>query len=290
MTIIESLPETKRVLQLVRESGKTIGFVPTMGALHAGHLQLLQTARAQNQVVCCSIFVNPIQFNKAEDFQHYPRVVAEDVALLEQQGCDYLFLPQVADMYPRPLGLSFSFGPLETVMEGRYRPGHFSGVAAVVTKLFHLVNPHKAYFGQKDLQQFAIVRRLVEDLNFNLELVCHPIIRESDGLAMSSRNRRLGDAERRQAVELYKSLQMARTLLETLPVAEVKAAVSAYLQGFDRIRLEYFEVVDAASLQPLATAESPQGIALCIAAYLGEVRLIDNMVIPAGELVPAGAE
>ncbi|MGV3503029.1 MAG: pantoate--beta-alanine ligase [Adhaeribacter sp.] len=290
MTIIESLPEIKHVLQQVRASGKTLGFVPTMGALHAGHLQLLQTARAQNQVVVCSIFVNPIQFNKAEDFQHYPRVVTEDVALLEQQGCDYLFLPQAADMYPRPLGLSFSFGSLETVMEGRFRPGHFSGVAAVVSKLFHLVNPHKAYFGQKDLQQFAIVRRLVEDLNFNLELVCHPIIRESDGLAMSSRNRRLGEPERRQAVQLYQSLEMARTLLASQPVEEVKEAVTAYLQPFDRIRLEYFEVVDAASLQPLAVAESPEGIALCIAAYLGEIRLIDNVVIAAGELPAAAAQ
>lgn len=290
MIIIESLPEIQQVLQQVREDGKTIGFVPTMGALHAGHLQLLQTARAQNQVVCCSIFVNPIQFNKAEDYQHYPRVVDEDVAVLEQHGCDYLFLPQAAQMYPRPLGLSFHFGALETVMEGQYRPGHFSGVAAVVSKLFHLVNPHKAYFGQKDLQQFAIVRRLVEDLNFNLQLVCHPIIRESDGLAMSSRNRRLGESERRQAVQLYQSLEMARGLLATQPVAAVKAAVAAYLQGFEHIRLEYFEVVDAASLQPLVLAESPQGVALCIAAYLGEVRLIDNIVIGAAELQPAAAE
>lgn len=279
MYVIESLSEIKNISQQIRLAGQSLGFVPTMGALHAGHLQLLQTARTENQVVCCSIFVNPIQFNNAEDYQRYPRVVEDDIRILEENQCDYLFLPQAADMYPRPLGLSFQFGQLETVMEGRFRPGHFSGVAAVVSKLFHLVNPHKAYFGQKDLQQYLIIRRLVEDLNFNLELVCHPIIRESDGLAMSSRNRRLSEPERRQAVELYKSLTLARQWLQTKTVAEVKAAVADYLAGFEHIRLEYFEVADAESLQPLAAAQSSQGVALCIAAYLGSVRLIDNMII-----------
>jgi pantoate--beta-alanine ligase len=250
-----------------------------MGALHAGHLQLLQTARAENQMVCCSIFVNPIQFNNAEDYQRYPRVVEADIRILEAHQCDYLFLPKAGEMYPQPLGLSFHFGDLETVMEGQFRPGHFSGVAAVVSKLFHLVNPHKAYFGQKDLQQYLIIRRLVEDLNFNLELVCHPIIRESDGLAMSSRNRRLGEPERREAVHLYKSLTLAREWLQTKSVAEVKTAVAQYLAGFAHIRLEYFEVADAVSLQPLATAQSPNGVALCIAAYLGSIRLIDNIII-----------
>jgi pantoate--beta-alanine ligase len=279
MYVIQSLPEIKLISQQLRQAGKTIGFVPTMGALHAGHLQLLQTARSQTDVVICSIFINPIQFNNAEDFQLYPRVVAADTQELEAVGCDYLFLPQVADMYPRPLGLSFHFGTLETVMEGQYRPGHFSGVAAVVSKLFHLVNPHKAYFGQKDLQQYAIIQRLVQDLNFNLELVRHPIIRESDGLAMSSRNRRLGEPERRQAVQLYRALTLAREWLQTKSVAEVKAAVAAYLQDFEHVRLEYFEVADAETLEPLAVPQSPNGVALCIAAYLGAVRLIDNMII-----------
>jgi pantoate--beta-alanine ligase len=279
MYVIESLAEIKNISQQIRRAGKTLGFVPTMGALHAGHLQLLQTARAENQVVCCSIFVNPIQFNNADDYQHYPRVVEADIRVLEENQCDFLFLPKAADMYPRPLGLSFHFGALETVMEGQFRPGHFSGVAAVVSKLFHLVNPHKAYFGQKDLQQYLIIRRLVEDLNFNLELVCHPIIRENDGLAMSSRNRRLSEPERRQAVELYKSLTLARQWLQTKSVTEVKAAVADYLKRFAYIRLEYFEVADAADLQPLAAAESPNGVALCIAAYLGGIRLIDNIIV-----------
>lgn len=279
MFLIKSLPEITHITQQLRQVGKTIGFVPTMGALHAGHLQLLQTARQQNDIVCCSIFVNPIQFNNPEDYQHYPRVVDEDVRLLEEINCDYLFLPSAADMYPKPLGLTFSFGSLETVMEGAFRPGHFSGVAAVVSKLFHLVNPHKAYFGQKDLQQFAIIRQLVTDLNFNLELVCHPVIREADGLAMSSRNRRLTEPERREAVQLYKALTLAGQGLQTKTVAEVKAEVAAYLQAYKLIRLEYFEVVDAQTLQPLQTPDSTNGIALCIGAYLGQVRLIDNIII-----------
>jgi pantoate--beta-alanine ligase len=279
MHLIESLSEIQHISQQLRQAGKTIGLVPTMGALHAGHQQLLQTARRENDVVVCSIFVNPIQFNNDEDYQRYPRVLQQDARLLEEIGCDYLFAPAAAHMYPQPLGLSFHFGSLETVMEGQFRPGHFSGVAAVVSKLFHLVNPHKAYFGQKDLQQYAIVQRLVEDLNFNLTLVCHPIIRESDGLAMSSRNRRLTEPERREAVELYKALTLARQGLPTKSVAEVKAAVAAYLLAFPHVRLEYFEIADAVSLQPLAHPQSPNGIALCIAAYLGGVRLIDNIII-----------
>ena len=279
MYLIESLPEIKQLSQQLRQAGQTIGFVPTMGALHAGHLQLLQTARADNDVVCCSIFVNPIQFNNTEDYQRYPRVVAEDVRILEEIRCDYLFLPAAADMYPKPLGLSFHFGDLETVMEGAFRPGHFSGVATVVSKLFHLVSPHKAYFGQKDLQQYAIIRQLVRDLNFNLDLVCHPIIRENDGLAMSSRNRRLSEPERQEAVQLYRALTLAQEWLQTKSVAEVKAAVAAYLQDYKHVRLEYFEVADASSLQPLATPDSSHGIALCIAAYLGSIRLIDNIII-----------
>jgi pantoate--beta-alanine ligase len=279
MYLIESLSQIVTLSQQIRQSGKTLGFVPTMGALHAGHLQLLQTAQAQNDVVCCSIFVNPIQFNNAEDYHRYPRVIEADVRLLEEHQCDYLFLPAAAGMYPQPLGLSFNFGSLETVMEGRYRPGHFSGVAAVVSKLFHLVNPHKAYFGQKDLQQYAIIQRLVQDLNFNLELVCHPIIRESDGLAMSSRNRRLNEPERREAVQLYKALQLAQAGLPTKTVAGVKAAVAAYLRDFKHIKLEYFEIADSVSLQPVEVADGSRSLALCIAAYLGDVRLIDNIII-----------
>jgi pantoate--beta-alanine ligase len=279
MYLIESLPEIKQLSQQVRQAGQTLGFVPTMGALHAGHLQLLQTARAENDVVCCSIFVNPIQFNNPEDYRHYPRVVEEDVRILEEIRCDYLFMPAAADMYPQPLGLSFHFGALETVMEGAFRPGHFSGVATVVSKLFHLVSPHKAYFGQKDLQQYAIIRQLVRDLNFDLDLVCHPIIRENDGLAMSSRNRRLSEPERQEAVQLYRALTLAQEWLQTQSVAEVKAAVAAYLQDYKHVQLEYFEVADANSLQPLASPDSPHGIALCIAAYLGSIRLIDNIII-----------
>jgi pantoate--beta-alanine ligase len=279
MYIISSAAAIKKQSEQVRSSGKTIGFVPTMGALHEGHLQLLRTAAQENDVTICSIFVNPTQFNNAEDFKLYPRLLEADAELLAENKCQFLFAPGVSEMYPEALQLKFDFGSLETVMEGRFRPGHFTGVAAVVSKLFHLIKPHKAYFGQKDLQQFAIINRLVTDLSFDLELVCHPIVREPDGLAMSSRNRRLSGAERQVATHLYKALQLAQHLLAYKPVPEVKAAVTNYLKDYREIKPEYFEIVDARTLQSLDNVQNKQNIALCIAAFVGEVRLIDNLVI-----------
>ncbi|MGV3585888.1 MAG: pantoate--beta-alanine ligase [Adhaeribacter sp.] len=281
MQIISSAAVIKQQTEQIRSSGKTIGFVPTMGALHEGHLQLLRTAAQENDITVCSIFVNPTQFNNAEDFKLYPRLLEADAQLLTENNCQVLFAPEVAEMYTEALQLKFDFGALETVMEGQYRPGHFTGVAAVVSKLFHLVKPHKAYFGQKDLQQFAIINRLVTDLSFDLELVRHPIVREPDGLAMSSRNRRLTPEERQVATYLYKALQLAAQNLAYQSVPEVKAAVQEYLSPHHSIRLEYFEVADSQTLQPLQTLENQKNIALCIAAYVGEVRLIDNLVIDA---------
>ncbi|WP_026462288.1 pantoate--beta-alanine ligase [Adhaeribacter aquaticus] len=279
MQIITSLRDIKEQTEKLRSSGKTIGFVPTMGALHQGHLTLLETAAEQNDLSICSIFVNPTQFNNAEDFKLYPRILENDIEALKKSRCAMLFAPSVADMYPETLQLKFDFGELETVMEGKFRPGHFTGVAAIVSKLFHAVRPHKAYFGQKDLQQYAVINRLVTDLSFDLELVCHPIIREADGLAMSSRNRRLSEEQREQATQLYKALQLASGLSKAHTVAEVKEAVSKHLQPFAAIKLEYFEVADVNSLQPLAEFDASDRVALCIAAYVGEVRLIDNVII-----------
>ncbi|GEO03434.1 pantothenate synthetase [Adhaeribacter aerolatus] len=281
MQIISTAAAIKKQTEQIRSSGKTIGFVPTMGALHEGHLQLLRTATRENDVTVCSIFVNPTQFNNAEDFKLYPRLLEADAAVLAQNNCEVLFAPEVAEMYTEALGLKFDFGTLETVMEGQFRPGHFTGVAAVVSKLFHLVKPHKAYFGQKDLQQFAIINRLVTDLSFDLELVRHPIVREPDGLAMSSRNHRLSMAERQVATHLYKALQLAAQSLAQQSVAEVKATVQEYLSPYEIIRLEYFEIADSQTLQPLHNLENKKNIALCIAAFVGEVRLIDNLVIDA---------
>ena len=267
----------------LRSSGKTIGFVPTMGALHNGHLELIRAAGSQNDVTVCSIFVNPTQFNNAEDFRLYPRIEQEDALKLGAAQCDILFLPAAETMYPKAAKTNFNFGELETVMEGAHRPGHFNGVALIVSKLFHVIQPHKAYFGQKDLQQYAIIKQLVTDLNFNLELVCFPIVREADGLAMSSRNRRLTEKQREIAPQLYKALQLAEKMLqENARVSVVKSAVTNYLKQFPEIRLEYFEIADVGTLQTLPEEGLKHEAALCIAAFLGEIRLIDNLITQLG--------
>jgi pantoate--beta-alanine ligase len=279
MKQISSIAEMQKVTDELRQQGKTIGFVPTMGALHEGHLHLVRTAASQNDVTVCSIFVNPTQFNNAEDFRLYPRLGKEDAELLEQINCDILFVPSPEEMYPKPAAISFNFGALETVMEGAHRPGHFNGVALVVSKLFHLVQPHKAYFGQKDLQQYAIINQLVTDLNFNLKLVRHPIIREEDGLAMSSRNRRITAAQRNLDPQLYQALVIAEKMLTEKPVSEIKTNIESYLKAYSGIKLEYFEIADANTLQPLENILSGNEVALCLAAFLGEIRLIDNLVV-----------
>lgn len=280
MHVITSLSEIKIHTNQLRSSGKTIGFVPTMGALHAGHLQLVRAAGEQNDITVCSIFVNPTQFNNPEDYRLYPRLLEEDTHLLEAADCDVLFVPAAIEIYPEPALVQFNFGLLEQVMEGKYRPGHFNGVATVVSKLFHLVNPHRAYFGQKDLQQYTILNQLVRDLNFDLEMVCHSIIREPDGLAMSSRNRRLNPEQRVVAVHLYKALTLAAEFLQNQDIAQVKETVAHYLGQFDELQPEYFEVVNVKNLQPLTELNQSGGAALCIAAYLGDIRLIDNIILP----------
>lgn len=280
MKIITEPAELRQETEKLRCEGKQIGFVPTMGALHEGHLSLIRAAAAANDVTVCSIFVNPTQFNNTDDFKFYPRTLDEDVALLHTVECDILFAPGAAEMYPERTQITFAFGELEKVMEGAHRPGHFNGVATVVSKLFHLVQPHRAYFGQKDLQQFAVVRQLVADLSFDLELVRHPVVREADGLAMSSRNRRLTETERYVAAQLYQALQVAERLAGREP-AYIKEEVSAFLSHFPQIELEYFEVADANTLQPLHDWPASGEVAFCLAVQLGAVRLIDNVVVGA---------
>ncbi|QHL88212.1 pantoate--beta-alanine ligase [Nibribacter ruber] len=279
MLQLSSLSDIRQHCEQVRCQGLRIGFVPTMGALHEGHLSLLRAAKAQNDVVVCSVFVNPTQFNNAEDYNLYPRLIVEDAEMLAQVGCDVLFAPNAAEMYAQAARLTFDFGILERVMEGAHRPGHFNGVATVVSKLFHLVRPHQAFFGQKDLQQFAIVQQLVQDLSFDLELVCFPIIREEDGLAMSSRNRRLTPEQRQVAPKLYEALQLLSEQAKHVPIEEAKAAAVTFLTQFPELRLEYLEVVDAATLQPIAHVQEVPRAAVCLAAFLGEVRLIDNVLL-----------
>lgn len=263
-----------------RRTGQRIGLVPTMGALHEGHLQLVRAAAQECGVVVVSIFVNPTQFNNADDFRLYPRLPEADAVLLEPAGCTALFLPSVEEMYPRPTVLRFDFGSLERVMEGAHRPGHFNGVATVVSKLFHLSRPHRAYFGQKDFQQVAIVRQLVADLSFDLELVAFPTVREADGLAMSSRNRRLSPEARTVAPRLHAALELAaRQLREGQPPAAVQQQAAQYIAAEPSLELEYFEVADASTLQPVTEWQAGRELVLCLAAHLGGVRLIDNIVV-----------
>ena len=279
MEVIKQVSTIREKVQALRCGGKRIGFVPTMGALHEGHLQLLRASAQENDVTICSIFVNPTQFNNPDDYKLYPRTIEQDAELLKTVGCDYLFYPSAEEVYPQQPLLQFSFGALEAVMEGEHRPGHFNGVATVVSKLFHFVQPHKAYFGQKDLQQVTIVRQLVRALSFDVELVCYPTIREEDGLAMSSRNKRL-DAEQRQiAANLYKALQMAKGQLSEKPIDAIKEEVSNYLNSLDQVELEYFEIADVHTLQPVHNVSEVQEVALCLAAFVGPVRLIDNMLV-----------
>lgn len=282
MQILTTAAGLHAYTEQARQAGKTIGLVPTMGALHDGHLQLVQAARAECNEVIATIFVNPTQFNNAEDFRLYPRVPEADAALLAPAGCTALFVPSVEEMYPRPTVLRFDFGDLERVMEGAHRPGHFNGVATVVSKLFHMARPHRAYFGQKDWQQVAVIRQLVADLSFDLEIVAQPTIREADGLAMSSRNRRLDAAARAAAPLLHQVLEAAAVQVRqgTAP-AQVRAEAEATLAGEPLVTPEYVEVADAQTLQPLTEYAPGRAVVLCLAAHLGGVRLIDNVVVDA---------
>ena len=282
MQILTTAAGLHAYTEQARQAGHRVGLVPTMGALHAGHLQLVQAARAECNEVIASIFVNPTQFNNAEDFRLYPRVPEADAALLAPAGCTALFVPSVAEMYPQPTGLRFDFGALERVMEGAHRPGHFSGVATVVSKLFHLIRPHRAYFGQKDWQQVAIVKQLVADLSFDLEIVACPTIREADGLAMSSRNRRLDAPARAAAPLLYQVLQTAAAQVRRgVPPAQVQAIAEASIAQEPLLTVEYVAVADAQTLQPLTDYGAGRAVVLCLAAHLGGVRLIDNVVVEA---------
>jgi pantoate--beta-alanine ligase len=280
MQIFKEIEPLRAFLVEKRKAGQSIGFVPTMGALHAGHLSLLATSRDQNPLTVCSIFVNPTQFNNVQDFENYPRTLKKDVAMLEKAGCDVLFCPDELAMRSRSGYLHFNFGHLETVMEGKFRPGHFNGVAQVVSKLFHIVDPDHAYFGQKDWQQFVIIRTLVDEIKFNVKLHSVETVRENNGLAMSSRNLRLSEAQRKQAVLLPATLAEARMKLNTGDsIASVKKFVEETFESNAAITLEYVEVVNSENLLPLDSVEEADRPILCIAAFVGEVRLIDNLFL-----------
>jgi len=280
MEIFKHIAPLKAFLNTRRGLGKTIGLVPTMGALHAGHISLIEASKRQNSTTVCSIFVNPTQFNNASDLEKYPRTLEKDTEWLKKVECDVIFCPEVSEMYSSPSKISFDFGTLDKVMEGKFRPGHFSGVAQVVSKLFHIVEPDHAYFGQKDWQQFAVVRQLVEDLDFNLQLHSIPTLREADGLAMSSRNLRLSGENRVNAGIFYQSLLEARKELSNGGnIPDVKALVKKKIEEKPHIVLEYFEVADSTNLSLLENVRDSVSPIMCIAGFVGEVRLIDNLFL-----------
>lgn len=265
--------------QLIQKN-QGLGFVPTMGALHQGHLDLVAKSKASMDLTLVSIFVNPTQFNRPEDFQNYPLTLAADLAVLEANAVDFVFVPSVETIYPQPSRLSFDFGDLEHVLEGEFRPGHFNGVGLVVSKLFHLLKPHRAFFGQKDLQQVAVIKRLVQDLSFDVELEVVRTRRETDGLAMSSRNMRLDPEERQQALLLYTQLEQAKTnLLAGQPWVTVKNEIVQAFAEAKNAELEYAALVQPETFEIFETFTNSGTCSICIAAYIGSVRLIDNLPI-----------
>ncbi len=257
---------------------KTIGFVPTMGALHNGHMSLIRQAKQENDLVVCSIFVNPIQFNKPEDLKKYPRTLETDLEMLAELGCDAVFNPSESEMYPEPEKKVYDFGMLDKVMEGRYRQGHFNGVAIIVKKLFDIVQPDRAYFGEKDFQQLQIIKAMVNMESLEVTIVSCPTVREPDGLAMSSRNVRLNGEQRLDASLVYAALKMAKELYPTHEVHQVKQRVTEKINASPHLEVEYFEIVWADTLLPVIDKEARNEMVVgCIAVYAGEIRLIDNM-------------
>ena len=277
MKIAYTIDELRGFIGECRTEGKSVGFVPTMGALHQGHASLVRRSVKENDVTVVSVFVNPTQFNDKNDLKNYPRTLEADCVLLENEGASIVFAPSVEEMYPQEDTRVFSFAPLDTAMEGACRPGHFNGVAQIVSKLFYAVEPDRAYFGEKDFQQLAIIREMVRQLSIGVEIVGCPIVREADGLAMSSRNTLLSCEERNRA------LTISRTLFASLPFAtehtlqDTKTFVENAINETDGLELEYFQVVDGNTLQELKEWGDSDYVVGCIALFCGKIRLIDNI-------------
>lgn len=277
MKVFATIVETQNYLK--SHYPKKIGFVPTMGALHEGHIALIKKSIAENELTVCSIFVNPTQFNNPEDLKKYPRTLDEDCKMLQEAGCDVVFAPSAEEMYPSLPSLKIDFGHLEHIMEGKFRPGHFNGVGIVVAKLFNIIKPAKAYFGQKDIQQVAIINRLIQDLSFDLKMVVCDTIREKDGLAMSSRNRRLSAEARIQAIKIFQSMIIGKKLLlDGNSSFVVKNKVSDFYLENPEFELEYYEITDFETLESIDELNKKSKTAIIVAAHLDGVRLIDNYV------------
>lgn len=279
MKVIEKVVDLKSELFEVRKLGKSVGLVPTMGALHEGHASLVARSVNQNDVTVVSVFLNPTQFNDKGDLERYPRTLEADCKLLESCGADYVFAPSVAEMYPSKDERQFEFPPQSTVMEGAKRPGHFNGVCQVVSRLFYIVRPQRAYFGEKDWQQIAVVKRLVDFINMDIEIVECPIIRDEDGLAKSSRNALLSDDERQIAPHIYKVLKASQAEVEKLSIAELHDKVVSEINAKEGLEVEYFDIVDGNTLLPVTTWEASPYVVGCITVYCGKtpIRLIDHI-------------
>ncbi len=279
MQIHTTIPEMRAACRAARQGQKRLGFVPTMGALHEGHLSLVRAARASCDAVAVSIFVNPTQFGPNEDLAQYPHSFEHDRLLLEKENVDLLFAPSVEEMYPAGAVTWVTVEGLSQKLDGRSRPGHFRGVTTIVSKLFHIIEPDAAFFGQKDAAQVAVIRRMVRDLNFPVEIVACPIVREADGLAMSSRNMFLDKQQRQQALALHRSLMLVKSAWETgETVASRLAAIGrSEIEREGSVRLDYFEIADPNNLDPLANVS--RGALVAVAAFVGSTRLIDNILL-----------
>lgn len=279
MLIVKTVVELQQFLFSC--TNKTIGFVPTMGALHLGHLSLMEKAAKENDILICSIFVNPTQFNNQEDLEKYPRHAEKDITLINDTFNKHeniiVFLPDVKEIYPQPSLKSYNFGNLSLVMEAQHRPGHFDGVGMVLERFFEILQPTKAYFGEKDFQQLAVVRNLVNQLQLPVQVVGCPIVREENGLAMSSRNERLSPEQKKQAANIFKFLLYAQEQARKLTVAEVKNNFINAIKNIPALQLEYFEIADGNNLLPISNWNETSYCVAFVAVFIGNVRLIDNI-------------
>jgi len=273
MNVITTVKELTAVVSEMKGAGKSIGLVPTMGALHEGHLSLIKKARQENEVVFVSIFVNPVQFNNPDDLRKYPRTLDADVAFIGEYA-DYAFAPSVEEVFPTEPTEVYHYGPVEEVMEGAYRPGHFNGVGVIVRRLLDWVQPDKAYFGEKDYQQIAVIRELVRQCGITSEIVACPIVREESGLAMSSRNRLLSDEQRAVSANIHRILVESQKLTD---LTEIQNFVETEIAKYPEFKLDYFQIADDRTLQPISSMDDASGVMGFITVYVGEVRLIDNI-------------
>ena len=273
MILIETIEKLKEVLFRIKSNGKTIGSVPTMGALHEGHISLIKKAKSENQVIVVSVFVNPLQFDKPDDLEKYPRDLEKDLLLIES-FVDIVFAPTAKEIFPTVPEETFDFGELGNIMEGASRPGHFNGVATIVKRLFDYVQPNRAYFGEKDFQQLAIIRQLVKQCKLDISVISCPIVRESNGLAMSSRNQLLSFAKKNTASKVYGFINKAKTL-DTTNVSKISEFILDEIKKFDVVKLDYLAIVNDTTLEPVESLDDAKGVVACVAFTVGDTRLID---------------